>query len=69
MRWKWLLPIVGLLLAILVAFGFFWPFQPHAAMVRLPGVVEIQEVRLGSKIGGRVGDGGERALHCHGYAE
>src|SRR5262249_35841749 len=31
----------------------FWP-RHREQVLRLPGVVEIQEVRLGSKIGGRV---------------
>lgn len=34
--------------------GFFWPFRRAAEVLRLPGVVEVQEVRLGSKVGGRV---------------
>ena len=58
-----------LLAAILSALGFFWPFgQPGEGWrafwpfggsgheLRLHGVVEIQEVRLGSKVGGRVAD-------------
>jgi multidrug resistance efflux pump len=45
---------VALLGAAALALGFFWPFGRQQAAFRLPGVVEIQEVRLGSKIGGRV---------------
>jgi multidrug resistance efflux pump len=45
---------VALLGAVALALGFFWPFGRRPATLRLPGVVEIQEVRLGSKIGGRV---------------
>lgn len=48
--------IVGVILlcAVVLALGFFWPFRQNATSLQLPGVVEIQEVRLGSKIGGRV---------------
>jgi HlyD family secretion protein len=45
---------VAVLGAVALALGFFWPFRRHQSVLRLPGVVEIQEVRLGSKIGGRV---------------
>src|SRR5262249_19051264 len=31
----------------------FWPFR-RSNVLTLPGIVEIQEVRLGSKIGGRL---------------
>ncbi len=40
----------GLVLALV----FFWPFGNDAQTLRFPGTVEIQEVRLGSKVGGRV---------------
>lgn len=56
MRWKTLLAGVGLIAATLVALGFFWPFRGRPETLRLPGVVEIQEVRLGSKVGGRVAE-------------
>src|SRR5207244_11756590 len=48
--------IIGaaLLGAVALALGFFWPFRRQTPALHLPGVVEIQEVRLGSKIGGRV---------------
>jgi multidrug resistance efflux pump len=36
------------------ALGFFWPFGHREQVLRLPGLVEIQEVRLASKVGGRV---------------
>jgi multidrug resistance efflux pump len=52
--WKRLLLVVGLLAAVGVALGFLWPFGRHEQFLQIPGVVEIQEVRLGSKIGGRV---------------
>ncbi len=40
--------------AVAVAVYYFWPFGESADELRLPGVVEIQEVRLGSRVGGRV---------------
>jgi multidrug resistance efflux pump len=49
-----------ILLAVLVltaaggALWYWWPFGRPADELRLQGIVEIQEVRLGSKIGGRV---------------
>jgi multidrug resistance efflux pump len=47
--------ILGVLLAaVAAALGFFWPFSGRGEYLRLPGIVEIQEVRLGSKVGGRV---------------
>jgi multidrug resistance efflux pump len=48
--------ILGILLLIGVgsAFGFFWPFGNGSKELRLQGIVEIHEVRLGSKVGGRV---------------
>ena len=42
--------------AAVAALGFSWPFGPSAAALRVPGVVEIQEVKLASKVGGRVKD-------------
>jgi multidrug resistance efflux pump len=54
MKWKRLI-LGGVVLAAVVAcLGFFWPFGDRKNILRLPGIVEIQEVRLGSKIGGRV---------------
>ncbi len=58
MKWKQLLPIVLVLAATAGALGFFWPFGNGKGVLRLPGVVETQEVRLGSKIGGRVAEVG-----------
>lgn len=46
--------ILGLIGLISLGLGFFWPFRTGSNVLRLPGVVEIQEVRLGSKLGGRV---------------
>jgi multidrug resistance efflux pump len=56
MRGKLLLGGLALLAATAAALGFFWPFRNRAETLRLPGVVEVQEVRLSSKIGGRVED-------------
>src|SRR3954451_19496897 len=36
------------------AVGYGWPFWNETTTLELPGTVETQEVRLGSKIGGRV---------------
>ena len=54
MTWKTILAGTAVVAAVAVALGFFWPFHQNENAVRLPGVVEIQEVRLGSKIGGRI---------------
>lgn len=51
---KPLLAGLGVTAAAVVALGFFWPFRRSDDVLRLPGVVEIQEIRLGSKLGGRV---------------
>ncbi len=56
MRRIGILAIVFLLAAVAVGFGFFWPLGGRGDVLRLPGVVEIQEVRLGSKISGRVAE-------------
>jgi multidrug resistance efflux pump len=53
MRWKGILTVV-LGTSAVVALGIYWRFSGDDVSLRLPGVVEIQEVRLGSKIGGRV---------------
>src|SRR5207244_2565643 len=49
---------VAIVLTLVVAAGgavwYFGPFRKNGAVLTLPGTVEIQEVRLGSKIGGRV---------------
>jgi HlyD family secretion protein len=48
-----LIALAGLV-AVCAGLGFFWPFGHRQEVLRLPGTVEIQEVRLGSKVGGRV---------------
>jgi HlyD family secretion protein len=54
--WKYIV-VSGVVLAVVaVGVGFFWPFGTDRTKLRLPGVVEIQEVHLGSKVGGRVKD-------------
>lgn len=53
MRRKIIIVLVVALVAIAGGLAAFWPFQNRHVM-RLPGVVEVQEVRLGSKVGGRV---------------
>src|SRR5258707_7334658 len=53
---KRILIVVVLLGAVAVGLGFFWPFRQRGPSLQLPGVVEIQEIHLGSKIGGRVAD-------------
>ncbi len=42
------------LVGVALALGFYWPFGGRSGELQLHGIVEIQEVRLGSKIGGRV---------------
>jgi len=51
---KSLLLLVVVLAAVAAGLGFFWPFSGRERFLTLPGIVEIQEVRLGSKVGGRV---------------
>src|SRR5512135_606870 len=52
-RWAVGLSLVGVTTVIL---GVIWllPLERPSAVLRLPGVVEVQEIRLGSKVGGRV---------------
>src|SRR6516164_3921547 len=49
--------VIGVGVLILLGSAAAWYFWPRAAgtdVLRLPGTVEIQEVRLGSRIAGRV---------------
>src|SRR5579871_2531319 len=48
------LTLTALLIAVALGLGFCWPRNPSRHVLRLPGVVETQEVRLSSKVGGRV---------------
>ena len=56
MKRKRVLLGILVLAAVGAAVGFFGPFRKHPEELRLQGIVEIQEVRLGSKIGGRVAE-------------
>jgi HlyD family secretion protein len=49
-----LLLVVGLAASAAGASYYFWPFGQREAPRVYPGIVEIQEIRLGSKVGGRV---------------
>src|SRR5262249_48677343 len=56
MRVKWIgtgLAVV-VLAGVAAALGFAWPFGKRAPELKLPGVVEIHEVRLGPRVAGRV---------------
>ena len=54
MNWKSILVATVVLTVVGLGAGFYWPFGYSERLRRLPGVVEIQEVRLSSKVGGRV---------------
>ena len=56
MRWKILFATAVSVAAAAGALAFSWPFGGPDAALRLPGTVETQEVRLGSKTGGRVAE-------------
>src|SRR5437879_1122469 len=45
-----------ILAAVAVSLGFFWPFSGSRKTLRIPGTVEVFEIRLGSKVGGRVAE-------------
>jgi HlyD family secretion protein len=55
-RWKAILIGLVVLAVAAAALAYFWPFGRGPAELRLPGVVEIQEVRLGPRVGGRVSE-------------
>jgi multidrug resistance efflux pump len=46
--------LAAILGAAVVSLGFFWPFSHSHDTLKLPGTVEVQEIRLASKVGGRV---------------
>jgi multidrug resistance efflux pump len=52
-RMRLLVPLGAALTAVAVL-GYFWFFHGNGKELRLHGTVEVQEVRLSSKIGGRV---------------
>ena len=54
MTWKSILLASVALAGLGLPMGLYWPFGNHDDVLKLPGTVEIQEVRLGSKVGGRV---------------
>jgi HlyD family secretion protein len=54
MRGKILSSLAIVLALAAGAGGVWWYLRPKADVLQLPGVVEMQEVRLGSKLGGRV---------------
>ena len=45
---------IGVVVAVAAAAGWWWLSQERGGELHLHGTVEIQEVRLGSKIGGRI---------------
>src|SRR5262249_51991789 len=46
--------VAGALIAALTGTGFYWSLGHEPETIRLPGTVETQEVRLSSRVGGRV---------------
>jgi multidrug resistance efflux pump len=52
--------VFGVVMVLVAGAGtaawYYWPWRGNNGVLRLPGVVEIQEVRLGSKVGGRVAE-------------
>ena len=54
MRWKSFGVVGGLVIGALAALGFTWPFGKRDGVLKLPGIVEIHEVRLGARVAGRV---------------
>src|SRR5688572_5687913 len=54
MRRKVLAISAAMVAAAAVGAGCYWPFHRGEQELRLPGTVEVQEVRPGSKVGGRV---------------
>ena len=54
MLWKPLIAVVVLLIAAASAIGYWWTWRGDPNELVFPGTVEVQEVRLSSKIGGRI---------------
>jgi multidrug resistance efflux pump len=50
---KLIVPVL-VVLAAATAVAWYWPWSDGPESLTLPGTVEVQEVRLGSKVGGRV---------------
>src|SRR6266480_3350624 len=51
---KYIVACVAIVAAASTALGFCWPFSSRERTLQLPGTVETQEVRLSSRVGGRV---------------
>ena len=51
-----ILPVATVAAAVAVGCGCGWPFRHEAPTLRLPGTVEVQEVRPTTRVGGRVKD-------------
>lgn len=56
MRGKAIAIVAVLLLGVGAGLGFWWPFGKRDEVLKLPGIVEIHEVRLGPRVAGRVKD-------------
>jgi HlyD family secretion protein len=54
MRVTTIVVVAVLAVAAVVGVGYYWRLHQSADELRLPGTVEVQEVRLSSRIGGRV---------------
>ena len=46
----------ALVIVVALSLGFFWPFSRSNKSLKIPGTVEVFEIRLGSKVGGRVAE-------------
>lgn len=51
-----ILPVATVAAAVAVGIGCGWAFRNEAPSLRLPGTVEVQEVRPTTRVGGRVKD-------------
>src|SRR5260221_12605209 len=54
MKRKTLVIALAIFVVVAASIGFFWPFSDPSDVLVLPGTVEVQEIRLGSKVSGRV---------------
>src|SRR5262249_45270825 len=54
MTYKFVLRGAAAVAALGAVLAFVWPSGEETPVLKLPGIVEIQEVRLASKVGGRV---------------
>src|SRR5262245_24511987 len=54
MRWKTWTVVAVVLVGVAAGLGFYWPLGRRDEVLKLPGVVEIHEVRLGSRVAGRI---------------